>query len=287
MKPCEEYVEKILLSLDGELSQAEEQALQAHLAACPGCKCLYETYRHIDLGIQEGEEEPPEGLSRAVMSAIRQEKKTPLSLLKRGKFTLIAAAAAIVILIAGRSLPISLDTGRSASDSAAADAAIEQEAAAEAGTGEFLPAPQNQAEGEVAEATEAAPAEAPQLEADVDAAPTELPQAEEAEEAPEAPESGALPEMDYACSGTSADSLQAVWTLLEQEGYTGSLHGVCLTEEALYGMLPDCQKRVLGGQTVVYETTRADYEAVADQIQETASAGTDSESDQVFLYLNP
>lgn len=65
MKACEEYIEKIVLSLDGELSEQEEKALEAHLAVCEGCRCLYRTYRNLDAGIQAMELEPPEGLVKA------------------------------------------------------------------------------------------------------------------------------------------------------------------------------------------------------------------------------
>ena len=43
------------LSIDGLLDEAEEQALQAHLAVCPKCRSLYQSYQDINAAILEAQ----------------------------------------------------------------------------------------------------------------------------------------------------------------------------------------------------------------------------------------
>ena len=102
---CDDYLELISKAMDGELTQEEQAELDSHLAVCQHCRGLYEAYREIDLAIGQ-EVEVPAGLTSAVMTAIRceKEKRSPLGILKRYRFTAIAACAAIAIMIAGGSL---------------------------------------------------------------------------------------------------------------------------------------------------------------------------------------
>lgn len=74
MRTCESYIADMNLSIDGLLDEAEEQALQAHLAVCPKCRSLYQSYQDINAAILEAEVEPPKGLTHSVMTQIHQEK---------------------------------------------------------------------------------------------------------------------------------------------------------------------------------------------------------------------
>ena len=45
---CEEAMELLSGSIDGENTPEEERRLQAHLAECPACRALLEAYRAVD-----------------------------------------------------------------------------------------------------------------------------------------------------------------------------------------------------------------------------------------------
>ena len=45
MPECQHYEELISAYLDGELSSHEEEVLRAHLASCPKCAALLDTYK--------------------------------------------------------------------------------------------------------------------------------------------------------------------------------------------------------------------------------------------------
>ena len=100
MKTCEDYIADMNLSIDGLLTPEEEQALQAHLAVCPKCRSLYQSYRDIQAAIDEAEVEPPKGLAHSVMTQIHQEKvrHSPKATLKRMRFTLVAAVLALSLI---------------------------------------------------------------------------------------------------------------------------------------------------------------------------------------------
>jgi anti-sigma factor RsiW len=261
MKACEAYIEQMILSLDGELSPEEEQKLQEHLAGCEGCRSLYKAYQEIDQGIAEMEEEPPEGLVRAVMGSVRREREKG-QLLKRYRFTLIAAAAAVVILVAGKHFP-SYSAKSSASSAAEAAAAYAEDAASEA-AGAMAIQPQFEAQNETAETTEAEAEEAVVTESE----PVEEAAAE-----------------DQAASGSTAPTLSEVLDALHQDGYSGDLYGLDMTEEELLKVLPDCKQLTLSSGTVVYQTDQDTFYGVQDQLVYSSSIVSDGDSTDVFLLL--
>lgn len=283
MKPCTDYIEKILSSIDGQLSDSEEQELQAHLAVCEGCRSLYSAYKEIDLGISAGEEEAPEGLSQAVMAAIHREsqERSPLHILKRARFTLIAAAAAVVILITGKHISFDLPITRSDTTSAAAEACADNAPAGGA---------------------EEACAEAPGAEAPVEEGYSgQLLPATAAEEAPqEAPETPwgqeAMTEnekvlgddgmTDNSASTATTWSIQEVLDALEEDGCIGDLYPLSMKEAELLELLPDCEKITLSSGPVVYQTTLEAHNAVSDRLKPVPSAKA-PESETVFYYLMP
>ena len=129
MKACESYIDLMMCSIDRETTPQEEAELQNHLAQCERCRALYETYRALDAGLQATEEEPPENLTRAVMNGIHaeQQERSPKHLLKRFRFTAIAAAAAILVLVFARFQPdVTSVTRDSVNTSGNTEAAVPQ-----------------------------------------------------------------------------------------------------------------------------------------------------------------
>lgn len=139
---CEKYIEIMMRELDGEATAAEKLELRGHLMNCERCRALYETYQNIDAGIMDMEEEAPEGLTEAVMGAVRQEKEkqSPLYFLKRYKFTVAAIAACFVLVVAGRGIGFGSAEEADAASLARMEpeAAVEEAAPAEAA----MPAPE-------------------------------------------------------------------------------------------------------------------------------------------------
>lgn len=271
MKPCTEYVEKILLSIDGQLTGSEEQALKAHLAVCEGCRSLYAAYKEIDLGISETEEEAPENLSRAVMAAIHREsrERSPLHILKRARFTLIAAAAALVILVAGKYISFDFPSTHRDASSAAAETCAD----------EAIP-------GEVAEA-EAPGAEAPAEGAGNSGQLLPAPEAMEVpEEAPEEPMEQADDGTSAASSTGSTERIQEVLTALREAGYSGGLYPLSMTEAELLTVLPDCEKISLSSGIVVFQTSLEAHNTVSGQLCP-ASSAEEPQTETVFYYLMP
>ena len=100
---CEEVIGLMSASLDGALSPAEEEALSAHLAACPACTALMTTLRGLDEQVASLREPAPEGLKKGVLYRIDQAtgKAKPA---RRGWFgpgTALGAVAAVLVLLVG------------------------------------------------------------------------------------------------------------------------------------------------------------------------------------------
>ena len=111
MRSCDEIVELISASLDGELSADEQTALDEHIAHCPACSALLDDLRALHTAVTDLEEVPaPTGFAEAVMSTIaaEPEQKKPDNVIpfpaKKAmrthwkQWTVSAAAIAIVVL---------------------------------------------------------------------------------------------------------------------------------------------------------------------------------------------
>lgn len=255
MKPCEEYIADMNLSIDGLLDPEAEQALQAHLAACPQCRSLYQSYREIQDAIVEGEVEPPRGLSHSVMTRIHQEKArhSPKAALKRMRFTLAAAVIALVVVAAGKYIgtPHGSTAAGSTPESVAAEAAADPEAA-------------------LAAAPEAASPDTEEAGGMVENAAPMLGAANSAmEDAADAP----------------TDAMWIVWNALEQDGYTGDLYFVNTTEQALFRLLPQAEIIVLSSGDTVYQVSASDYQLVEDQLPAVAEMDAETPGDTVYLSI--
>ena len=111
MRSCDEIVELISASLDGELTAAEQTALNEHIACCPACSALLDDLHTLHTAAAGWEEVPaPAGFTRRVMDAVAAESARetkdnvipfPSGKAKSGywkKWTVSAAAIAIVVL---------------------------------------------------------------------------------------------------------------------------------------------------------------------------------------------
>lgn len=98
---CDQFLELLSARLDGALTEAEEQELEEHLAACPDCRAVGAQLSALQGAFPELEEVPaPEGFTQGVMDRIRAEKKV-IPLFKRPQFRALAGLAACLVLVAG------------------------------------------------------------------------------------------------------------------------------------------------------------------------------------------
>lgn len=100
---CQRYYELISQRLDGELSEDEQQELEAHLAVCPSCRALAQQLSGLHEDFSNLEEFPaPEGFVQGVMERIRMEEpKKVIPLFRRPQFKAAAGLAACLVLCAG------------------------------------------------------------------------------------------------------------------------------------------------------------------------------------------
>lgn len=249
MKACEEYIEKIVLSLDGELSEQEEKALEAHLGVCEGCRCLYRTYRNLDAGIQDMELEPPEGLVKSVMQEIRleQEKTRPIYYIKRMKFSLVALAACLVLVVAGKfvSLPqeAAPDTPASQPETMAAEPETMEDTA-------WLPAHEEETAGEV--------------------------MAETVME----------DEMEIQGRSLTSEAMAHVLDALNRDGYRGDLVELFdMTEKEIYEKFPQAETLLISSGDRVYQISWEQFDAVEPEMNYGTVVSTDEVGDWVYLWI--
>ena len=105
MSACERYEADLSALLDGELEDAKKEELYAHMADCPECSALYESFSLLHLDAQE----PPADLTKRIMEAVREEAKpdniTPLPKQKNRWLPWLAAAACFVLIVGAIAIP--------------------------------------------------------------------------------------------------------------------------------------------------------------------------------------
>lgn len=261
MRSCEDYIADLNLSIDGLLEPEQEQTLQAHLAQCPKCRSLYQSYRDIQDAILESETEPPKGLSHSVMERIHAEKTrhSPKETVKRMRFTLVAAAVALVLVTAGRYIGNPHDN----------TAASAQAAVAAADTAEDT--------GEGAAFAPRVAAQSPE-----NAADTAEDQAKN--EAGGVPFLGTADTAEAAAESADTDILVSIQSQLAEAGEQGSLYLVSNTEAELQTLLPKAEKLLLPDGSAVYKVSQQDYEAVQDQLMELESLEAE-DAEAVYLCI--
>ena len=92
---CDRYSELLSARLDGALTEAEEQELEEHLAACRAAGAQLAA---LQAGFAEVEDIPaPEGFTQGVMDRIRaEEPKKVIPLFKRPQVRALAGLAASI-----------------------------------------------------------------------------------------------------------------------------------------------------------------------------------------------
>jgi hypothetical protein len=122
---CEKALELMSAALDGELTPAERNALDAHLADCPHCAALYEELSGQSRLLRELDCDVPEDLSQRILSQLPQQTAAPAEkrrpVVRWKKWGVLAACAALV-LWAGLTMPSHLRMGSSGSSGSAAPA---------------------------------------------------------------------------------------------------------------------------------------------------------------------
>ncbi len=74
MRSCDEIVELLSESLDGQLTADEQTALDEHIACCPACSALSDDLRALHTAAADWEDVPaPAGFAEAVMKAVAAE----------------------------------------------------------------------------------------------------------------------------------------------------------------------------------------------------------------------
>lgn len=104
MRSCEEFEVDISLKLDGMLEPEEEQALEEHLAHCPGCRQLARELEQLHAALPQLEElSAPDRFAEDVMGRIRALESKPkvVPLFKRPQFKAVLGLAACVVLCIG------------------------------------------------------------------------------------------------------------------------------------------------------------------------------------------
>lgn len=73
MNTCEHYRLQISQLLDGELPEAQQQTLRAHLHTCPDCQRVYEDFLTLQAAVRGTAAEPPADLTARIMQQVRHE----------------------------------------------------------------------------------------------------------------------------------------------------------------------------------------------------------------------
>lgn len=135
MLSCEEALEQMSQALDGLLTEAEREALEAHLAGCPACRADWAALVELHQAMGELEETPaPEGFADRVMERIREEARPArvIPLWRRPQWKAAAGLAACAAICVG----LYYGAGLSASGNVAAAPDLAQWSQSTAGSGE-------------------------------------------------------------------------------------------------------------------------------------------------------
>jgi len=100
---CEDALALMSAKLDGALSPEEEQALAAHLEACPDCRAWMEAMTSVEEKVAALAEPAPEGLKKGVLYRIDQAGGKAKAPVRRwfGPGTALGAVAAVLVLLVG------------------------------------------------------------------------------------------------------------------------------------------------------------------------------------------
>ena len=100
---CDSYLELLSARLDGELTEAEERELEAHLESCPACRAAgaqLAALRTVFAGLEDIP--APQDFTQDVMDRIREsEPNKTVPLFRRPRFKVLAGLAACAVLAVG------------------------------------------------------------------------------------------------------------------------------------------------------------------------------------------
>lgn len=103
----DEYIELISAALDGALSPAQQEKLEAHLASCPECKALHEELAAVHAALSDlPPVEVPADLTDRIMAAVAAEQVLPFAPPEKKKPSLhwqrwLASAAVLAVVVMG------------------------------------------------------------------------------------------------------------------------------------------------------------------------------------------
>ena len=100
---CDSYLELLSARLDGELTEAEERELEAHLESCPACRAAGAQLAALRTAFAGLEDIPaPQDFTQDVMDRIREsEPNKTVPLFRRPRFKVLAGLAACAVLAVG------------------------------------------------------------------------------------------------------------------------------------------------------------------------------------------
>ena len=105
MTDCLNFEQQISAMMDGELPEAERQALEAHLETCPDCMEVYRMFSGVSAAMHDISFEPPADLKERVLQQIEDEKVTSIEDgRKRLNWKRYAAMAAAFVVVVGVAL---------------------------------------------------------------------------------------------------------------------------------------------------------------------------------------
>lgn len=150
---CDQALEAISAALDGELSDAEREELEAHLASCPACRALYDDLCAIQADALDSALEVPEGFHDRVMAAVAEEPAVPPVQTRKKRswkrWGGLVAVAAVAVLAVGPNLLSGLSGNGGSNTSAPAMASsLTSESAESAVDDVSIPAGQAELEDE-------------------------------------------------------------------------------------------------------------------------------------------
>ena len=97
MNQCDAMQVLISRMLDEEPEPQERVALEAHVAVCPDCRTMFETFAAVSDSLRNDLEEPPERLHESVMAEVRRDQIWKKNL-RPWRALLSAAAVAALVL---------------------------------------------------------------------------------------------------------------------------------------------------------------------------------------------
>ena len=96
MTDCLNFEQQISAMIDGELPEAERQALEAHLETCPDCMEVYRMFSGISAAMNDISFEPPADLKERVLQQIEDGRER----LNWKRYAAMAAAFVVVVGVA-------------------------------------------------------------------------------------------------------------------------------------------------------------------------------------------